>query len=137
MCVLMVLFRGIGLIEHRLIFFNNLPWVCTLAPLALFPVMSYLWLTMGNGNANFVFFQGLVMWVFYLLRIIEFCWAAIDIYVVETTQFKISISALRHNFSEEIIKNYGSFTVFSWGIFEISSSPNTGNHYVITLKSNC
>jgi GPI transamidase subunit PIG-U len=33
-------------------------------PMAVSGTMLHLWTTVGTGNANFLFFQGLVMWVF-------------------------------------------------------------------------
>jgi ABC-type amino acid transport system permease subunit len=41
-------------------------------------VMKYLWLDLKTGNANFLFFQGLCMWVAYGLFIIEYIKAMIN-----------------------------------------------------------
>lgn len=58
---------------------RSLPWiVCGItASLILSPLMFHLWLSLGTGNANFVFFQGLIMWLFAGLGIIEFIYAII------------------------------------------------------------
>lgn len=44
--------------------------------MVLSPSMVYLWVYVGNGNANFLFFQGFVMWLSYGLFIIEFVGAS-------------------------------------------------------------
>jgi hypothetical protein len=51
-----------------------LPWIVLAftVPMVMTPVMKYLWLQMGVGNANFLFFQGLVMWVAYALFMLEY-----------------------------------------------------------------
>lgn len=43
-----------------------------LIPFVLSPLMIRLWYVTGSGNANFLFFQGLIMWVFLGLGIIEY-----------------------------------------------------------------
>jgi hypothetical protein len=48
-------------------------------PIILNFVMLELWLVKGSGNANFVFFQGLVMWIFLALGLIEFITALLTI----------------------------------------------------------
>lgn len=40
--------------------------------LALSPFMYESWIYIGNGNANFLFFQGLVQWVCYTVFLVEF-----------------------------------------------------------------
>ena len=40
--------------------------------MVLSPLMMSLWTVQGSGNANFPFFQALVLWVFFALAIIEF-----------------------------------------------------------------
>jgi len=46
-------------------------------PMAVSGTMLHLWTTVGTGNANFLFFQGLVMWVFLATGTIEFTNATI------------------------------------------------------------
>ena len=46
--------------------------LCVSVPIVLSPLMLSLWLGNASGNANFLFFQGFVLWVFYALAIIEF-----------------------------------------------------------------
>lgn len=57
---------------------KSMSWISLgiLLPLTLFPIMIYLWLGLGTGNANYVFFQGLAFYSFYGLAIIEFISAA-------------------------------------------------------------
>ena len=41
-------------------------------PVVISPIMFDLWVKKGSGNANFLFFQGLALWVFLALFVIEF-----------------------------------------------------------------
>jgi hypothetical protein len=41
-------------------------------PLALSPLMLELWVATGVGNANYFFFQGICLWLFCALGIVEF-----------------------------------------------------------------
>ena len=43
-----------------------------LIPLVVSPVMFHQWAYLGTGNANFLFFQGFVMWIFCALGLIEY-----------------------------------------------------------------
>ena len=52
--------------------FLPLIFLCLSVSMTLSPLMMSLWNTANSGNANFPFFQGLVLWVFYALGIIEF-----------------------------------------------------------------
>ena len=47
------------------------------------PVMMHLWVSTGTGNANYVFFQGLFMWLMYALGILDFCRAYSTAYPLE------------------------------------------------------
>jgi len=47
-----------------------------LAAATLSPLMLQLWLSRGTGNANFPFFQGLALWIFASLGLVEFVKAA-------------------------------------------------------------
>ena len=46
-------------------------------PMVVSETMLKLWTAIGNGNANYLFFQGLVMWVFLATALIEFTNATI------------------------------------------------------------
>lgn len=52
---------------------RHLPWITMgiTVPLFVSPVMRHLWVDLGTGNANFVFFQGLCMWVSLGLLLLE------------------------------------------------------------------
>ena len=56
-----------------------LPWIAlgVLVPVVLSPLMLSLWTVVGSGNANFLFFQGLCMWGFVALGLVEFTSAAV------------------------------------------------------------
>ncbi|RYY86463.1 hypothetical protein EON63_05705 [archaeon] len=41
-------------------------------------VMMHVWLRLGTGNANYLFFQGLCMWVAYGLFMVEYLKALIS-----------------------------------------------------------
>lgn len=58
---------------------KNLRWIAagTFIPVIVTPLMSELWLVHGTGNANFMFFQGLVFSIFAALGIVEFTAAII------------------------------------------------------------
>mmetsp|Transcript_8410 Transcript_8410/g.11759 ORF Transcript_8410/g.11759 Transcript_8410/m.11759 type:complete len:93 (-) Transcript_8410:27-305(-) len=43
-----------------------------LLPAVLSPMMVDLWIIKGTGNANFLYFQGLCMYVFITIGLIEF-----------------------------------------------------------------
>lgn len=43
-----------------------------LIPLVLSPLMFDLWVRIGTGNANYLFFQGFIMWIFFGLGLIEY-----------------------------------------------------------------
>jgi membrane protein implicated in regulation of membrane protease activity len=43
-----------------------------LIPLTVTPNMYFLWVKLGTGNANFLFFQGLCFWVFLTMFLIEY-----------------------------------------------------------------
>lgn len=43
----------------------------------LSPLMHFMWVQTGNGNANFLFFQGLALWIVAALGIIEFVRASL------------------------------------------------------------
>jgi hypothetical protein len=43
-----------------------------ITPMIISPLMLSLWTTTGSGNANFLFFQGLMLWIFFALAIVEF-----------------------------------------------------------------
>jgi hypothetical protein len=43
-----------------------------ITPMIISPLMMSLWTTTGSGNANFLFFQGFMLWIFFALAIIEF-----------------------------------------------------------------
>jgi hypothetical protein len=47
------------------------------APCVLGGAMKSLWLRTGTGNANYLFFQGLALWVFFALAVLEFTAATI------------------------------------------------------------
>ena len=46
-------------------------------PMLVSPTMLTLWTVTGNGNANYLFFQGLVMWAFLATAMVEFTNATI------------------------------------------------------------
>ena len=43
-----------------------------ISSMVISPLMMYLWMAIGSGNANFLFFQGFALWIFFALAIIEF-----------------------------------------------------------------
>lgn len=43
-----------------------------LIPLIISPLMLDLWIKYGTGNANYLFFQGICIWIFCALGINEF-----------------------------------------------------------------
>ena len=53
---------------------KSLPLIslAAVSTMALSPLMMSLWTIQGSGNANFPFFQALILWVFFALAIIEF-----------------------------------------------------------------
>lgn len=42
-----------------------------IVPLVLYPWWIYLWISMGTGNPNYLFFNGLLLWIFLALYWIE------------------------------------------------------------------
>jgi hypothetical protein len=64
-----------GVVVSRM---RNLPLILLglLAAATLSPLMLQLWLSRGTGNANFLFFQGLALWIFASLGLVEFVKAA-------------------------------------------------------------
>ena len=60
-------------------------------PAMLSPWMAQLWLIHGSGNANFLFFQGLLMWLFAALGIIEFIIAIREIMIETNNKSKEKI----------------------------------------------
>ncbi|KAJ1421528.1 GPI transamidase subunit PIG-U [Ochromonadaceae sp. CCMP2298] len=54
---------------------RQLPWIVTgiQLPLVLTPVMLTMWIEYGTGNANYCFFQGICLWLFFALGVGEFC----------------------------------------------------------------
>lgn len=46
--------------------------LAAVSTMALSPLMMSLWTIQGSGNANFPFFQALILWVFFALAITEF-----------------------------------------------------------------
>jgi hypothetical protein len=53
---------------------RHLPFILAgiLLPTLVTPLLLDLWTHKGTANANFVFFSLLVMWLFYVLGLIEF-----------------------------------------------------------------
>lgn len=53
---------------------KSLPLIslAAVSTMALSPLMMSLWTIQGSGNANFPFFQALILWVFFALAITEF-----------------------------------------------------------------
>lgn len=47
-------------------------FLSTSVPMVLSPLMMSLWTQTASGNANFPFFQGLILWVSFAVAIIEF-----------------------------------------------------------------
>ena len=47
------------------------------APCLLSGAMKSLWLRTGMGNANYLFFQGLALWIFFALGVLEFTAATV------------------------------------------------------------
>lgn len=41
-------------------------------PMIISPLMMRLWTANGSGNANFLFFQGFMLWIFFALAVVEF-----------------------------------------------------------------
>lgn len=48
-------------------------------PIILNHIIIDVWLVKGSGNANFMFFQGLVMWIFLALGMIEYVNALLSV----------------------------------------------------------
>lgn len=82
-CYADVLFVVVTLSMHREVIkrMKFLPWVAVgmIMPGVVSPILLHLWREMGTGNANFLFFQGLAMWFFGALGILEFISTAVDI----------------------------------------------------------
>ena len=53
---------------------RNLFWILTgiFLPAFMYPIMYHLWAEIGTGNANYLFFQTLLLWSSYSFLIIEF-----------------------------------------------------------------
>ena len=53
---------------------KSLPLIslAAVSTMALSPLMMSLWTIQGSGNANFPFFQALILWVIFALAITEF-----------------------------------------------------------------
>lgn len=69
----------LGSQTHILKEMGKMQWIFPgiLIPLALSQVMLYQWVELGSGNANFLFFQGMILSVFSGLGILEFVVAAL------------------------------------------------------------
>mmetsp|Transcript_25074 Transcript_25074/g.41777 ORF Transcript_25074/g.41777 Transcript_25074/m.41777 type:complete len:102 (-) Transcript_25074:652-957(-) len=76
-CVSDVLLMTFMLMQHERVVkrMAHLPWICTgiLMPLCVSPIMLFIWIQYGTGNANYAFFQGLCLWLFSAVGISEFC----------------------------------------------------------------
>lgn len=76
-----VIFHLINLSSHNTVILQEMRYIQVLliliaTTMVLSPSMVYMWVYVGNGNANFLFFQGFAMWLSYGLFIIEFVGAS-------------------------------------------------------------
>jgi hypothetical protein len=64
---------------------RHLPLIAAgiLLPAVASPVMQMLWADYGAGNANYVFFQGVCLWLFCALGITEFTSAFLKLHNVK------------------------------------------------------
>ena len=67
-CVLMLNFRHVFIHVKYL----SVLLVLILIPLVSSPVMLYLWVDLGTANANYFFFQSLMMWASYAMLIVQY-----------------------------------------------------------------
>jgi len=71
-----VLFSIALLCQHQEVVsgMRNVPYIVAgiAVPLAVSPLMYSLWVNNGTGNANYFFFQGICLWLFCALGIVEF-----------------------------------------------------------------
>ena len=61
---------------------NKWPIICLgiSLPLALSPVLLSLWVKLGSANANFLFFNGVFLWVILAVMVIEFTAVSLNFY---------------------------------------------------------
>jgi hypothetical protein len=66
---------------------RQLPWILIgiSLPLVLTPVMLKMWIEYGTGNANYCFFQGICLWLFFALGVGEFCIAFMKVHSTPDT----------------------------------------------------
>jgi len=66
---------------------HNLPIIAAgiAVPATLSPLMFSLWVERGTGNANYFFFQGLCLWLFSALGMVEFTSSFMRIYATKVT----------------------------------------------------
>ena len=71
-----VVFSVVLLCQHQEVIggMRNVPYIVAgiAVPLAVSPLMCSLWVDRGTGNANYFFFQGICLWLFCALGIVEF-----------------------------------------------------------------
>ena len=66
--------KGVSVSVSVVAAMRYLPWITLgfILPMAVSPTMWELWILRGTGNANYLFFQGMCMWLFSALALTEF-----------------------------------------------------------------
>ena len=61
-------------------YFKSFLLLIIIISIILSPLMNYLWLVLNTGNSNYVFFQGVLLWIGIGLGLIEYASAMMRIY---------------------------------------------------------